>query len=192
MTSQMQQAQRRDRWVSWLVVGVFVLALILGWVVKTAAEGRTEAFTADGLSGRFPAAWYRPQVQDPVIFEARDRLADPYPTALMVERRPADTLPAIQQALALERGRNWNAYRTLQIVESATVGGRTGMQVTFAYVETNPNPFMKTAPVVLMGTDLIFPAADGNSVYVVTLTAAEENFDSALKVWPAFIASLSE
>lgn len=194
MTAEVQErAVRRDRSVSWVVVGVTVVALILGWFVKTAAEGRTVLYEVDGLSVRYPANWVRAEVQSPALLQVEDRWAAPYRTTLRLERRPVPTgfekiLPTIQSSLALERGRGWTAYRVLRSDGSVEVSGTTGMQITFAYVETNPNPFLETVPVVMYGEDYLFPV--GEQVYVVTLTAAEANYAQAQKALSAFLRSL--
>jgi len=202
MTAEVQErAQRRDRSVSWVVVGITLIALILGWFVKTAAEGRTVLYEADGLNVRYPADWVRAGVQSPALLQVEDRWAVPYRTTLRLERRPVPAgvpaggpaglekiLPTIQNSLALERGRGWTAYRVLRSDGNVEVSGTTGMHITFAYVETNPNPFLETVPVVMYGEDYLFPV--GDQVYVATLTAAEANYAQAQKALSAFLRSL--
>jgi hypothetical protein len=188
-----EQAQRRDRWVSWLVIGVLIAALLLGWAVKAAAEGRTVLYQAGGLQVRYPAGWVRAEVQPPVLLRVEDRWAAPFRTTLMLQRRPLPPVGekpvgTVQQTLALERGRKWTAYRVLGMEENVSIAGRTGMRVTFAYVETNPNPFLETVPVVMSGEDFLFPV--GDQVYIVTLTAAEANHARAQRALRAFLRSL--
>jgi len=188
-----ERAQRRDRWVSWVVVGVTVVALILGCLVKTAAEGRAVLYEGNGIRVRYPADWVRAKAQSPVLLQLEDRWATPYRTTLRLERRPVPAgmekiLPAIQNSMALERGRGWAAYRVLRSDGNVEVGGTTGMHVTFAYVETNPNPFLETVPVVMYGEDYLFPI--GDQVYVATLTAAEANYTQAQRALAAFLRSL--
>ena len=190
------RAERHDRRVSWIVIGVFAVALLLGWVVKMAAEGRTVAYRA-GQAGdlplRYPFGWVRVDVQPPVQLQVEDCWATPFRTALTLERRPlpsnmAQPLSAVQQTLALERGRTWAAYRVLQMENDVSVKGRKGMRVTFAYVETNPNPFLETMPVVVQGED--YPLPVGNQVYIVTLTAAEANYARGQRSLRALLRSL--
>ncbi len=183
------QAQRHDRWVNWIVIAVFVLALLGGWVVKTAAEGRTVAYTENGLDVRYPAGWMRANVQAPVLLQVEDKTTK---TAITLEKRPvptgADPLAAIQQNLTLERGRQWTAYRALETRQGTEFAGHQGLMVTFAYVEANPDPFKQKAPVVMKGTDFIF--AVGNEIYLVTLTATEANYAGAQRALQTFVQSL--
>jgi hypothetical protein len=174
------QLQRQDRWVSWAVAGLFVIALLLGWAVKAAAEARAVSTEVDGVRLRYPAGWVRVSADPPVLLQVEDWVG-PARATLIVQRRPLPPgdkpLAAIQQTLALERARTWTAYRVLDIISSALIEGRPGMRATFAYVETNPNPFLQTMPVVMHGEDDIVPV--GNEAYIVTLTAPEEKFVSA-------------
>ncbi|NPV07104.1 MAG: hypothetical protein HPY83_03950 [Anaerolineae bacterium] len=184
-------AVRRDRWASWAVVGLVIVALLLGWAVKAVAEGRTWVHEVDGLRIPYPAGWIRATADPPVLLQV-EKLDSPARTTLTLQRRPvtadaASPLNAVHQALTLERGRTWTAYRVLEVEPSAAVAGREALRVTFAYVETNANPFLKAAPVVMLGEEYLFVV--GQNVQVVTLTAAEANFDRALKDLHAFLRS---
>ncbi|MGQ9553604.1 MAG: hypothetical protein ACUVWR_05780 [Anaerolineae bacterium] len=186
------RARRRDRWVSWIVFALVVVALLLGWGVKAAAEGRTVLQEVEGVRVRYPAGWVKASVQPPLLLQV-EQLVAPFRTTLTLQRRPlppeaANPLSAIQQALALERARSLTAYRVLSIEEAVSIGGRTGMRVTFAYVETHPNPFLETAPVVMHGEDYLFQA--GNEAQIVTLTAAEANYARARKGLLVLVRSL--
>jgi hypothetical protein len=150
------------------------------------------AYNAGGLQVRYPAGWVRVNVEAPILLRVENRLATPFRTTLMLQQLPmpqgGKPLAAVQQSLALERGRAWIAYRVLRVEEPATVEGHTGMRVAFAYVEANPNPFLETVPVVMHGEDFLLPA--GDKVYVATLTAAEENFAQAQRYLRSLVRSL--
>ena len=187
------RGRRRDRWVSWIVIAVTAVALILGWFLKTAAEGRTAVYEAEGLRVRYPADWVRADPRPPLLLQVEDRWATPYRTTLTLARRPVPpgavkVLPIIEDTLALERGRNWTAYRVLGMEGNIPIDGNSGMRVAFAYVEPNPNPFLETLPVVMHGEDYLFSMGDG--VYIATLTAAEPNYAQAQKALKAFLRSL--
>ncbi len=193
MTDAQTQARRHDRWVDWLVIGIVVVALLLGWVVKVVAEGRSVLYAAEGLRVRYPAGWVKTEGQAPVLLEFVDPWAQPYRTTIRIERHPLPPqmdkpLESVLQMLQLERGQVWQAYRVLQRRE-ATIGGRQGLELTFAYVEANPNPFLTTLPVVMQGRDFVFGA--GDRVYVVTLMAAQENYAAAQRLWQALVRSLT-
>ncbi|MDW8267526.1 MAG: hypothetical protein RMN24_00030 [Anaerolineae bacterium] len=185
------QARRRDRLVDWLVVALVLVALLLGWGVKSAAEGRTTVAEVEGLSIRYPAGWLKTEVEPPVLLQVEEWLG-PARSVITVQRRPLpavdNPLAAVEQALTLERARGRMAYRTLETKENVAIAGRTAQRTAFAYVETDPNPFLQTMPVVMYGEDYLIPV--GDQVYVVTLTAAEAYYDRARRALDPVIRSL--
>ena len=185
------RAQQRDRLVDWIVVALVVAALLVGWGIKAAAEGRTVAVEAEGLQLRYPAGWVRANVEPPVLLRAEEWLG-PARSTITVERRPLppvqNPLRAVQQTLTLERARTWTAYRTLETEEGASVAGRPATRVAFTYVETNPNPYLATMPVVMYGE--VYLIQVGNDVYVVTLTAAEAYYGRAQRALAGVVRSL--
>ena len=188
-----RRVHRRDRWVSWIVVGVFIVALVLGWVVKTAAEGRSTTCEVDGAHTSYPSGWVLADVELPVLLHAQDLWATPFRTTITLERRPvpqdvAKPLSTIQNMIALERGQSWTAYRTLTLEDPVSVNGYAGMRTSFAYVEADPNPFFETVPVVMHGQDYVLPV--GDQVYIATVTAAEANYAQAKKALLAMVRSL--
>lgn len=189
------RAQRRDRWVSWIVLGILVIALILGWVVKTLAESRTITYNDGAIRIQYPDGWFKAQASAPALLQVEDKWARPFRTTLRLEKRPLSPdapkpLALLQQTLTLERARNLTAYRVLETEESVPIGSYTALHVTFAYVETNPDPFMETVPVVMHGEDYIIP--DGNQAYVFTLTAAEANYAQAQRSLQNFVRSFQK
>ena len=186
------RGEAHDRRVNWIVLAVVAVALLLGWFVRTAAEGRSVSYEVEGVRVHYPADWVRADVQAPLLVQAEDRMAKGSRTTLALQRRPLPVqmpkpLAALQQTLALERASAWTAYRELQVEESVSVQGRTGMHVTFAYVETNPNPFLETLPLVMRGEDYLFP--QDSQAYIFTLTAAEANYARAQQTLRAFMRS---
>jgi len=185
-----ERGKRRDRYVSWLVIGVLVVALVLGWVVKLAAEGRVVSFRDEGtgVSGHYPAGWLKRSVLPPYILQVEDSAALPVKSTLTLQRRPLQgDLRRMNAVLAAERALNLgecNAYRVVSSEEPASFYGRTGMHVAFAYVD----PTVAGRPVVMMGEDYIF--LEGDWVYIATLTAAEGNMEQARMVLQRFVAAL--
>ena len=187
------RAQRRDRWVSWIVIALFLLALILGWVVKALAESRYVTLNEGSVQVRYPEGWIKLDVEPPALVQVADKVTG-VRTTLALEQRPlppvSRPLAALHQALTLFRGQNWMAYRVLGIEESVEIGGRTAMHVTFAYVETSPDPFRETTPVVMSGEDYLIP--DGDQVYVFTLTTPESNYAQSQRYLKDFVRSFQK
>jgi len=188
-----ERAQRRDRWVDAVVIALFAVALVLGWGLKSSAEARAVSFSGNAITAQYPAGWVQAKTESPVLFQVEDRLAAPFRTTIAVQRQPLppqneNALATVHSTMVLERGPQLTAFRVLNTQEGASMGGRNGMRVTFAYVEQNPNPFLETLPVVMEGEDFLF--AVGDQAYVVTLTAAEANFDHANGLLERFVRTL--
>lgn len=192
------QVQRRDRWVNWIVVGIFVVALLCGWILKTAAEGRSTLYEAEGVRVRYPIGWYRlTEVEPPLLLQVEDRGVEPFRTTLILQRRPLPAyerpLGIVRQDLAMERAMDpaqWENYRVLDTEEAFSVCEQAGVLVSFAYVEADPNPLFVTPPLVMRGEDILLVGENG--VYAFTLTAAEENFVRAQERLRDFVCSFEE
>lgn len=185
------QAQRRDRWVSWIVIAVFVIALLLGWVVKAVAENRYVAYSDSAIHVRYPEGWIKLKAEAPAIFQVADKPTG-VRTAMAIEQRPLPPgaerpLALVIQTVTMERGTNWMAYRVLETEEGVAIGGQTATHVSFAYVDTNPNPFMETTPVVMRGEDYLIPS--GDQVHIFTVTAPESSYAQAQQHLKDFVRS---
>lgn len=188
------QVRRRDRWVSWIVIALFVVALLLGWVVKVVAENRYVTYSDGTIQVRYPEGWIKLQAESPVLFQAADKPTG-VRTALTIEQRPLPTgatrpLAMVLQTLTMERGSNWMAYRVLETEEGVTIAGWTATHVAWSYVETNPNPFMETTPVVMRGADYLVP--NGDQVYIFTVAAPESDYAQAQRYLEDFVRSFQK
>jgi hypothetical protein len=185
------KTQRRDRWVSWFVIALFVIALLLGWIVKAVAENRYVSYSDGTIQVRYPEGWIKLQAESPVLLQVADKPTG-VRTSLTIEQRPlppdaSRPLALVQQTLTLERGSNWMAYRVLETEEGVTIGKWTATHTSFSFVETNPNPFMETVPVVMRGEDYLVP--NGDQVLVFTLAAPESNYAQAQRYLNDFVRS---
>ena len=55
----------------WLVIGLVILALIAGWVLKGSIQGQTAAFASETLSVRYPVDWLLGKDEE-ALFTVRD------------------------------------------------------------------------------------------------------------------------
>lgn len=182
--------QRRDRWADWAVVALVAAALIAGLVLREVVLSRAMRYTtAAGISVQYPADWVREIGDDPLL-RARDPRGGEFDTVLELRSRPlaADADPAIVlDALALERGSQVTAYKTLS-TDQVLVGGETATRRTFAYVHVDRNPYVDRLPVVVQGMDLAL--RDDGRVIVATFLAGADDFDANYRYFRAFVESL--
>ena len=183
---------RRDRWADWLVIGVVIVALLLGWATKSWAEGSTEQFTDSqtGLVLDYPAGWLAGSGED-YIFQARDPQSGPFKityraTAEKLDpARPLSLVDSVNLS-SVNRARKLTAFQVLDI---ETVGQDEGspksVWARYVYVEEKPDPFRESLPVVVMGLD--YTAVKGDYLYTFSLLAGEADFDGAEKGFKDFL-----
>ena len=56
-TAKPQARLRRESLTEWLVIGLVILALIVGWILKVSIQGQTATFASETLSVRYPVDW---------------------------------------------------------------------------------------------------------------------------------------
>ena len=186
------QAQRRDRWVSWIVIAVFIVSLLLGLVIKAVAQSPAETYDGGTFRVRYPAGWTKLTADAPVVLEVADRVAG-LRTTLTLERRAGTdaqgALGTIQTGLETSRKRTLNSYVRLSADTEARIGiYDQAIHVTFAYVDFDPNK--QTAPVVIRGEDYLI--AIGGEVYIFTVTTPETDYAQAQRYLKDFVRSFQK
>jgi len=183
---------RRDRWADWLVVGVVVVALALGWATKSWAQGARESFTLSetGLTVAYPAGWLVGSDED-YAFRARDPHSGAFKTSYLIEAqkldpaRPVSLVDAVNLT-SVSRARRLTAFRMLDIDTMGEEGQTpSAIWARYVYVEEKPDPFRETLPAVVLGLD--YAAVRGEYLYTFTLLAAEADFEAAEAGFRAFI-----
>ena len=186
---------RRDRWADWAVVGVLVLALLLGWAVMALAEGMSDSYTsADySLTLRYPQDWLLRESDD-VAFRASDPSSGAFKTTYEVHVLPAGTTSPTTATLAvalnnvsLDRSQGTTAYRQLDVIEGREMDGRPSMESTFVYVQRGSDLFVQRLPVVVLGLDIA--VAEGDQVYVFSLLAEKDAYEDAVVAFRRFVRS---
>ena len=183
---------RRDRWADWFVIGVVVLALLLGWAVKAWAEGGTKSFTdpETGLTLDYPSGWLMGSAGD-YVFKARDPHSGPFKITYQVTAdkldpaHPMSLVDAVNMT-SVSRARKLTAFRLLDI-ETVGEEGQSPSAIwsSYVYVEEKPDPFRESLPAVVLGLD--YTAVKGGYLYTFTLLASEADFDEAEKDFKAFL-----
>jgi hypothetical protein len=179
-----------DRFAEVTVVVVTIIALLAGWFYKSSIENRSVNFEADGISAKAPAAWLQSQAQGDEVLHISDISTAGFGTTYIVRKFPvaADTtVGQLPSLLTLERGQQLTAYRVLD-QQSVKVAGREAFEISYVFVESNPNLAHAQLPMVVRGVDTIF--LNGDQAMVVTYWADEGNFDLDLGRFQRFLQSL--
>jgi hypothetical protein len=180
-----------DRFAELAVVLLTLVALVLGWVLKSGVENRSEPFSSGNISAQVPAGWLNAKPGGNEVLHVTDRTTSGFGTTYLVQQEavPAESTPAqVVGLLTLERGNNLTAYRVLNQQE-VLVQGKTAVEIEYVYVESDANLSHSTFPVVVHGLDYVF--VKGNQAVIVTYRADHEAFERDLAHFNRFLLSVN-
>ena len=166
------------------VAVVVIVALLLGWLLRSYTLSRTVAFQDpdSGLRLQYPAAWGVSDSLQDVALKVEDPFTDSaYKTNIMVETRELDpqeppTLQEFVDRRVTQKG-NLTGYHFLG-EQDAAVDGEKARQITYAYiVQPIEQPRRVSLPVVVVAREYI---VEGKyRVYYFTVAAPDNDIDAA-------------
>ncbi len=190
MTTMKSTASMGDRFAEITVIAVTLIALVLGWFLKSTVQNRAFNFEANGISAQAPTGWLQAKAEGDEVLHVTDLSSDGFGTTYIVRKMPitADIqMSQIVSLLTLERGQKLTAFRVLDQHE-VTVYGQPAYEVSYVFVVSDPDLTHATMPSVVRGVDYIFMKND--QAVVATYWADEANFDSDLNRFHLFLDSL--
>ena len=135
-----------------LIIITLIVALLIGWVIKTNIEGRTRSLTALGgaLTVRYPETWVTGQSTDETTLLT---VSDPRSAAAINPTFTVQAIPMPQNQRLLDVATNWalsqsRVLREFQDLgtEQTFVNGLMAVQLNYAYIA---NPPVGSGPSVL-------------------------------------------
>lgn len=173
------------------VLLLVVLALLAGWFLKTSVENRSTRFEVDGLTAYPPSGWLTINTQGNELLHVTDPLGSGYGTTYVIEEFPVDPQAPIGQTasfLTLQRSQALTAYRVLD-QKQVTAFGDPAYEISYVFVESNPNLTHDVYPNVVKGLDYIF--LDGDKAVVVSYLADKQVFSADLGRFQKFLETLA-
>jgi hypothetical protein len=214
-TAKPQVRPRREGLTEWSVIGLVILALIAGWVLKVSIQGQTAPFASETLSVRYPVDWLLGKddetlftVTDPdslstfkTTFSARVEPlgeVEEQEYVFKVEGVDASVKPlgevtglnAAANRLVMRKNKELKEYNVLS-ARATTLMGQEALAIEYAYVDS-PRAGWATAPslpVVVQAVDTI--TIKGNQVYVFTYAADANVFAQEKGTLAAILESVS-
>ncbi len=180
-----------DRYAEVSVILVTLLALALGWALKSAVEARSVPFEAEGISARPPEGWLRTTGGETELLRVTDPASVGFGTTYVIDTRPiaaGATEAEVVSLLTLNRGQSLTAYRVLD-QQPVTVNGRAGHMLTFVYVESDPDLTREEVPHVVRGVEFVFLA--GDRAVLVAYHADEPVYEADFARFRRFLNSVS-
>jgi hypothetical protein len=194
-TAKPQARLRGGGLTEWLVIGLVVLALIVGWVLKASIQGQTATFASEALSVRYPVDWLLGKDEETLFTVTDPDSLSTFKTTFSagveplgeveeqeyvfkVEGVDASVKPlgevtglnAAANRLVMRRNKELKEYNALS-VEATTLMDQEALAIEYAYVDS-PKAGWATAPslpVVVQAVDTV--TVKGDQVYVFTYAA---------------------
>ncbi len=179
-----------DRFAELSVVVVTVIALALGWWLKTGVENRSAAFSGDGITAQTPAGWMTSKANGDEVLHVTDRTTSGFGTTYIIQQKaiPADAeMGQVVSLLTLERGNSLTAFRVLNQQE-VTIQGQTATEIEYVYVESAANVTHAVIPAVVHGVDYVF--VKGGKAVIVTYRADQSAYSTDLGRFLRFLVSV--
>jgi hypothetical protein len=179
-----------DRLSEWMVIAITIVALLAGWMFKNNVESRSIPFTGSGISAQTPQGWLVTTTQGNEILHVTDPLSSGFGTTYIVENIPVTTDSTVGQVVSLltmQRAQQLNSFRVLG-QQQVTVFGQSAFEVSYVFVESNPNLTHNEIPNVVRGLDYIF--LDSGHAIVATYRADDKSFETDLGRFQLFLKSL--
>ncbi|MGF1504737.1 MAG: hypothetical protein ACFB51_06305 [Anaerolineae bacterium] len=163
----------------------------MGLLLRQGTYNQTWSYASReaGIEAEYPSTWLVDE-EGPYVARIRDPKARPFKTQYIVQVAPAGWQTSVRivlDNLTLRRSTDLAGYRVLN-VEAINVGGATLTEMRFAFVDSDPNPFIQRLPVVVLGRDVVI--LDGDRAFIVTFMAQENKFDEELGDFQQFLSSL--
>ncbi|MEW6285614.1 MAG: hypothetical protein AB1509_05265 [Chloroflexota bacterium] len=185
LSSTKSQQAKRDQ-LSMAAVGmVAILSLLLGVILKSSVENRSQHIERKGITASVPANWTIQEGAGDLVFVSWDPFTPGIRYAVsLVPLRGGQTLGEIpsQRNQALS-----SALEAFRVLEETPIirKGRDGYKTTYAFVDAS----QPGLPLVLRGTDYYFLA--GENVMVVSLQAQAQDYEEAQLRFEVFLDSVS-
>jgi hypothetical protein len=180
-----------DRYAEISVVLLTVIALLAGWLYKSNVENRGIPFNAAGVTASVPQGWLQAEPAGDEILHLTDiSSSSGFATAYILRKVPiaADTSSSqVSSLVTLEHGQNLSAFRVLD-QRDVKVFGRDAYELSYAFVNTNPDLTHNDLPDVVRGVDYIF--LNGDHAIVASFQADEKNYDLDLGRFQSFLESI--
>lgn len=174
------------------VIFVAVLMMGIGLLMRNNVITATVPFLDEenGIRAQLPANWLVTTDNPGFIFRAEDPETIPFKTLLQVSLVPVGegaNPRNVADLLTLQRNGRLSTYRVLSIVPT-TLGDSEALEVTYAYVQTDSNPFLNASPIVVLGRDVV--VLRESQAIVLTYREQDSRFDENEIIFDNFLDTL--
>jgi hypothetical protein len=214
-TAKPQPRQRGKGLTEWLIIGLVILALIAGWVLKVSIQGQTATFASEALSVRYPVDWLLGKDEEALFTVTDPDSLSTFKTTFSAHVEPLGEveekeyvfkvegvdasvkplgqvtgLNAAANRLAIRRNKELKEYNVLS-TEATTLMGQEALAIEYAYVDSPRAGWATSAslPVVVQAVDTVIVRSD--QVYIFTYAADANIFAQEKGTLAAILESVS-
>ena len=193
LLDEQQRGLTRSQTINSLFVVLVALMLMgLGILLRNSAQAATSLFVDEqsGVRAFLPVNWLITTDNSNFIVQAEDAGATPFKTLLRVALLPVGdeaTPRNVVDTLTLQRAGRLSTYRVLSI-QPTTVGDDEALEMEYAFVQTDNNPFLNAVPIVVQGRDVVV-IREGQAV-VITYREERGRFTENEELFDIFLATL--
>ncbi|NOT06242.1 MAG: hypothetical protein HOP27_16745 [Anaerolineales bacterium] len=180
-----------DRYAETTVLVITIIALMAGWFYKSSVENSSVPFNVEGITAQAPKGWLQSEPSGDELLRTIDRSSSGFSTTYTLRKIPlaaGTSFAQVSSLLTLGYGQDLLAFRVLDQRE-VTVFDKTAYEISYVFVESNPDLTHKNIPSVVRGADYIF--VNGSYAVVVSFQADEKNYDPDLNRFHLFLESIS-
>ena len=177
---------------SLVIVFVAVGMMLVGVLMRNAARAATTAYLDEdsGIRVHIPAGWLLTTDSPDFVLQAEDPNAIPFKTTLRVAVIPVSRETSsrnVIDSLILQRSASLSTFRVGSI-EITSFGEDAALEMDYAYVQSEANPFLNAVPLVVQGRDLV--VVRGQQALVVSYLEQRSRFEDNGFLFDNFLARL--
>ncbi len=166
--------RRAQQIANLLVIGVLIIALLLGWWLMVSVESRTSVYSDPTIRFAYPAGWVAGQDADgnPLLRDPQSASQLFNSRIVIIHSEPAGrglpgSSPLAEAATAWTLGRSasLDTFRNLSTEDGYSVAGQPAIRVDYAYVADPAASLGRPGlPIVIRGSDLLILTGDTMTV----------------------------
>lgn len=185
-----KQSSLGDRYAETAVLLLTIIALLIGWFYKSSIENASLPFESQGITADAPKGWLQTS-SDSELLRTVDTNSKGFGATYVIHTvaiTSEATASEVATIVALDHAQDLLAFRVVD-QRVVKVYGRDAYEISYVYVESNPNVTHNDIPSVVRGVDYVF--LSGERAIVVSFQADEKSFDLDFGRFERFLKSLS-
>ncbi len=187
------EVTQRQRWSHYFALAFGAIGLLIGINLRDSALNATTLYTNSqaGISAAYPANWLIDTSPGSYVLRVRDPSPVGFKTTFQVSVSPvgpASTARSILDALSFNRAPTLDGYRVFSVEPFVLPDESPASAMSYVFVTTEPNPFLESVPVVVIGLDIL--TIQRGQAIVITFLSDSRTYEENFAVFERFLGNL--